>query len=119
MRFILHICEREAWAQAEKGACYSPRSRQTEGLIHGSRPDQIVRVANALFRGQTGLVVLCIDPVRLQAEVRHEGYGGGDVFPHIYGPLNPDAVTKVADFTARQDGSFDLPSGLVQAEDSE
>ena len=88
----------------------------TEGFIHCSTPAQVLLPANALFRGQTGLVLLCIDPARLDAEIRHESAApGGERFPHLYGPLNTDAVVEVFPFLAREDGTFLLPPGLSAA----
>jgi hypothetical protein len=34
------------------------------------------------------------------------------LFPHIYGPLNLDAVTEVMDFPCGPDGRFVLPAAL-------
>jgi len=45
----------------------------------------------------------------LTSELRYEP-GGGDVFPHIYGPINSDAVLGEIPFPPQPDGSFDLPA---------
>ncbi len=109
MSLILHIAERETWEQALNTGFYRPESLDRQGFIHCSRPDQVVRVADALFRGRAGLVLLCITAERVQHEIRHEGYGDGPLFPHIYGPLNVDAVANVVDFLPGDDGRFALP----------
>jgi uncharacterized protein (DUF952 family) len=38
--------------------------------------------------------------------------GGTELFPHLYGTLNLDAVEDVLAFPADQDGSFALPAGV-------
>jgi GNAT superfamily N-acetyltransferase len=48
-------------------------------------------------------VLLAIDPAAVAADVRVE-----DGFPHLYGPLLPDAVFDVAPFPPEDDGSFHL-----------
>jgi len=59
------------------------------------------------------LVLLCIDRERVAAPVREENLeGGADQFPHIYGPLNPDAVYQVINFVPGSDGLFELPAEL-------
>ncbi len=55
-------------------------------------------------------MLLVIDPTRLEAELVYEDlYESGIIFPHIYGPLNLDAVVNVLPFPARPDGTFELP----------
>jgi uncharacterized protein (DUF952 family) len=106
---ILHISTRTDWEAA--GAFYAPASLESEGFIHCSTPEQILLPANAMFRGQEGLVLLCIDPARVTAEIVYEDcYESGQEFPHIYGRLNKEAVIKVVDFPPHRDGTFSLPS---------
>jgi uncharacterized protein (DUF952 family) len=71
-----------------------------------------VRTANRFFRGQPDLVLLMIDPAKLHADLRYEA-ADGDLFPHIYGPLNGDAVPDVLPFPPQADGTFMLPKLLV------
>jgi uncharacterized protein (DUF952 family) len=48
-------------------------------------------------------VVLCVAPGSLIAPLSYENLSGGDeLFPHLYGPLNPDAVMKVINFDSVQ-----------------
>ena len=80
-----------------------------EGFIHCSTGDQVIKVANARFRGQHGLVLLVIDTDKVRPEIVYENLEGGDeVFPHIYGELNTDAVVEVAPFDPGSDGYFHL-----------
>jgi len=102
---IVHICPRQDWQVAEKSGLYRAESLDQIGFIHCSRPDQVEQVANHYYRGQTGLVLLWIVPHKVQPEIRWES-ADGDTFPHIYGPLNIDAVYKVDDFPASEDGTF-------------
>jgi uncharacterized protein (DUF952 family)/GNAT superfamily N-acetyltransferase len=74
-----------------------------EGFVHLSRPDQVHVPANLLYAGRRDLVLLAVDPTALTAEVREDGG-----FPHLYGPLLPDAVFDVAPFLPDDDGSFHL-----------
>lgn len=110
---ILHCSTRAAWDAAVAQGAYAAESLASEGFIHCSTPAQILAVADARFRGQGGLVLLCIDADRLDSEVRYENLEGGTVlFPHVYGPVNLDAVLKVVAFSPEADGSFRLPPGL-------
>ncbi|HTG14112.1 MAG TPA: DUF952 domain-containing protein, partial [Blastocatellia bacterium] len=85
-----------------------------DGFVHCSTPDQVVRVADIRFRGQQGLVLLCIDTDRVTAEIRYENLEGGrELFPHIDGEINTDAVVQVAEFEPGAEGYFTLPAMLA------
>ena len=107
---ILHICPASAWQAAQEAGSYRGDTLKTEGFIHCSTPEQIVDVANRFYHGQTGMVLLVIDRAQVQARVQDENLEGGDIlFPHIYGPLNLDAVVDVISFEPQEDGYFILP----------
>jgi len=117
---ILHLASHDAWLAAIKQGLYSADSLSTEGFIHCSKASQIVDVANAFYHGQGMLVLLVIDPSKLESGLKWEPPAepaptharAGDLFPHIYGPLNLDAVVKVLPFEPGADGTFSLPSEL-------
>jgi len=105
---LLHLTSRTAWLAAQQSGAYVADTLGGEGFIHCSKPDQILRVANTFYSGQSGLVLLVIDPARLRSEVRWEPGTdmAGELFPHIYGPINLDAVLEVLDFQPGADGRF-------------
>lgn len=108
---IYHICLPAVWTQA-KGSEYRSPSLESEGFIHCSTCDQLVEVANYLYRGQQGLLLLVIDPSRVTSPIRYEDAGNGELYPHIYGPLNPSAVVAVEPFELNADGTFVPPQRL-------
>jgi uncharacterized protein (DUF952 family) len=110
---IYHIVARSAWEAAQPTGAYAPASLVTEGFIHFSQRQQVVRTANLFYHGQPDLVLLVVDPVRLPAEIRYETPPDSpEKFPHLYGPLNTDAVIAVVDFPPQPDGTFSLPDRL-------
>jgi uncharacterized protein (DUF952 family) len=113
--FIYHITARSVWSAGKKSGEYRTDSIEREGFIHCSTAAQILRVAQTYYTGQHGLVILMIDPTRLQAEVRWEPGTdkANELFPHIHGPLNREAVVRVFGFEANPNGTFSLPEGLV------
>ena len=116
---ILHFCTRSAWSEARAHGAYQGDTLQSEGFIHCSTAEQVHLPANALVRGRTDLVLLEIDRARLTCPVRWEPCDPGDPstmrFPHVYGPLDPDAVVAVHDFPPRPDGTFVVPEHLQRA----
>jgi uncharacterized protein (DUF952 family) len=115
---IFHITSYEAWSEAEMNGEYLAESLKTEGFIHCSTLAQVLPVAENFYKGQTGLVLLVIEPALLSSDLKWEppsggtpppGVPAGDQFPHIYGPINLNAVRKVVDFDPNPDGSRTLP----------
>lgn len=105
---LLHITPRARWQP--QAATYVADSLQLEGFIHCSTPAQVLMPANAMFKGQTDLILLVIDPAKVTAPIVFEDcYESGHAFPHIYGPLNTDAVITTMAFPCKPDGSFLLP----------
>ncbi|WP_370588448.1 DUF952 domain-containing protein [aff. Roholtiella sp. LEGE 12411] len=113
---IFHITQRQQWQQAKNIAIYRGDTLDTEGFIHCSKAGQIVKVANIFFPNQQDLILLFVDSDKVEPEIRYEEAEIGELFPHIYGELNIDAVYKVIDFEAREDGLFELPQEVVDLE---
>jgi uncharacterized protein (DUF952 family)/protein associated with RNAse G/E len=114
---IYHITERESWDAALAAGEYVAPSLETQGFIHASTREQVVGTANLIYAGRDGLVLLCIDPSRLEAPLRWEPPDDGPredgtQFPHVYGALNLDAVVDMVDFPRGGDGRFQLPPAL-------
>ena len=115
---IFHITTPTAWTEAQARGEYTAPSLSIEGFIHCSTLSQILPVAENFYKGQQGLILLVIDPVLLSAALQWElpserilypGIAEGERFPHIYGPLNLNAVVKVVNFETNPDGEFILP----------
>ncbi|HEX2935273.1 MAG TPA: DUF952 domain-containing protein [Bacteroidales bacterium] len=119
---ILHITSARDWDMALSSGKYTAPSLQTEGFIHCSTVKQAVDTANIFFKGQKGLVLLCINEDKLTSECKYEAPTGsgkhdpsvGNLFPHVYGPINISAVIKVIDFPVGADGRFNLPAEILE-----
>ena len=137
---IFHITSRVEWQAAQTRGDYRAPSLETEGFIHMSTPKQVLHVANTFYHGQSDLVLLVVDETRIslsrspdpersegegavegQSRVKWEAPAGppalgispDDKFPHVYGPLNFDAVVDVLDFNPDVNGNFQLPVSLI------
>ena len=115
---IYHITSREAWNQARQRGDYRADSLETEGFIHCSTEEQVIPVAEQFFKGDQDLYLLMIEPSLLSSDLKWEspaegtptpGVPAGDLFPHIYGPINLDAVVKVFDLQSNPDGKYNFP----------
>ena len=108
---IYHITSRINWEKAQREGEYQADSLASAGFIHCSSKEQVLRVANNFYRDQPSLMLLEIDPSQLKEKLRWEaGTDAPDeLFPHIYGPINLDAVKRTFDLSPNQDGSFSFP----------
>lgn len=101
--YILHITEHSLWDAARERGTYEMSTRgrtlKEEGFIHFSTRTQLPSVAAFLYGSYDGpddLVVLVVDPARLDVPVKYEAMEpGGEEFPHVYGPVPVDAVVAV------------------------
>ena len=104
MTLIYHIAAAADWEQALRDGQYAistrGRSLAEEGFIHAATAAQVAQVADAFYRDAPDLVLLVIDTERVGPELRYDPVPGQpDPYPHIYGPLNLDAVLEVRPFT--------------------
>jgi uncharacterized protein (DUF952 family) len=107
---IYHMLPRSIWKAQPPDQPYRGDTLASEGFIHCTDDlDLLVKVANRFYRSETGdFVILRIAPVQVTAEIKWEAADGA-VFPHIYGPLNLDAVTNVTPFPRNNQGEFQPP----------
>jgi uncharacterized protein (DUF952 family) len=87
---LFHLTTRESWRHAVAAGEY----RTPGPFIHLSTEAQWPITRARFFADALGLVLLVIDPERVQAEIRFEP-ADGDLFPHLYGPLGIGAVVEV------------------------
>lgn len=116
---ILHITSRTEWETARSKGKYIADSLAIEGFIHCSTLNQVMQVAEKFYKGQSDLVLLMIEPTLLTSDLKWETPSGGtpppgvpegELFPHIYGPINLDAVLNVMDFISDANGDWTMPS---------
>jgi len=113
-QMILHITTEQAWTAAQAAGAFSDPSLESEGFIHCSTPEQVLIPANERFAGRKDLILLVINPDLLSERLVFEDcYETGLQFPHIYGVINPDAVTDTIAFPCQVDGTFELPRILT------
>ena len=98
---IFHLTASDEWARAQAAGVWTTstrgRSLEEEGFIHCSTPEQLPGVLARYYASYAGyLVLLTLDTERLPAPVRWDvvNTATGERFPHVYGAISPDAVTR-------------------------
>jgi uncharacterized protein (DUF952 family) len=92
--FIYHIILPEVWEQVKDKQTYEHESLATEGFIHCSYEEQLDDVIGRYYSDADELVILKIDTGKLTSKLVSEPSTGGEIYPHIYGTLNLDAVLE-------------------------
>ena len=103
---IYHIATKSEWDAQADAPAYAPNRYRKDGFIHCSEQQQLQPVAGYNFRGQDSLVLLELMPTKLDPETKYE-QGGREKYPHIYGPINKDAVNRTLDIRCNGDGLFE------------
>ena len=116
MPLIYKICPRALWREAEAVGRFTgaPVDRQ-DGFIHFSTAAQVAETASRHFAGQDDLLLVAVEAGALGDGLRYEPSRGGDLFPHLYGPLRLSAVVAVDEMPLSADGRHVLPSGIRPA----
>jgi len=101
-----HLVPADVWAARKDAAEYVPEAYDQDGFIHCTNGlDELVKVANMFYTGDPRtFVTLILDVDTISSEVRYDD--PDRTYPHIYGPLNTDAV--IGELSVRRDaeGTF-------------
>ena len=120
IKTIVIIARQNAWQEALKVGEYVQSTIDSTlaevGFIHCSFPYQTLEIANRKFSSQDNLLLLLIDVDKVKPSIKNEGAlsGRSGVFPHIYGPLNIDAVYTVVPLKKNNKGEFIQPEEVSQ-----
>ena len=93
---IYKIVHRDVWSHAQQAHVFTGAEIDlADGFIHFSTADQVEETANKHFAGQLDLLLVAVDPAVLGENLKWEPSRGGDLFPHLYGPLDLSLVIFV------------------------
>ena len=101
------IIAAEEWPEIERRGAYAGSAVDlADGYIHLSTEDQFAETAGKHYAGRTNLMSLTVDLASLGDTVVWEPSRGGQLFPHIYGPLPVAAVTGCSGFSVGAHGEI-------------
>ena len=105
---IYHLVPIDYWKSQPTDRPYMPADFAREGFIHCTQGDeQIAIVANRYYRNdRRAWHVLVIAEDALTSEVKYEPGADGVLYPHLYGPLNREAVLEVLLMPRDPEGKF-------------
>ncbi|MEO7563515.1 MAG: DUF952 domain-containing protein [Ferruginibacter sp.] len=92
---IYHITNQTAWEEALQKGFYITKSLAKEGFIHTSALEQVPGVVDRYYQNEPGLILLHINESKLSSPLKYEmAPSVNEMFPHIFGPINIEAVIK-------------------------
>jgi uncharacterized protein (DUF952 family) len=115
MRNVYHIAAAADYRGREARGLYTPAAFSEEGFIHCSYREQVLEVANRIFRGRKDLWLLTIErsgPLAEKGWVDENLEGGRTLYPHLYQPLPMSWISAVAVLSPNEDGTFSWPAGI-------
>jgi uncharacterized protein (DUF952 family) len=101
--YIYHIVLPHVWEHFVNRPSYQPESLHTEGFIHCIYEAQLEGVLNRYYKGAEKVLILKIDTGKLLPKLVEEPSTGGEIYPHIYGRLNHNAVVSVEERLLKAD----------------
>ena len=106
---IFHVTTKKYLKNHTVNNRYEPESIDTEGFIHCSSGGQVEETANRIFSDKEKILLLIIDVTALSTEIKYDlDENTGEKYPHIYGPLNTDAIIDKFNIFAEKDGKFSI-----------
>jgi uncharacterized protein (DUF952 family) len=110
---IFKIHPADDWAKAERAGAFAGAAVDLkDGFIHFSTASQARETAAKHFAGQDGLLLVAVETEKLGAALRWEPSRGGQLFPHLYGPLAMTAVRWAQPLPLAPDGGHVLPEDV-------
>ncbi|HZW17088.1 MAG TPA: DUF952 domain-containing protein [Brevundimonas sp.] len=111
---IYKLVDRTEWSRARATGEYDGSAvDRADGYIHMSTDRQLAETARRHYAGRDGLVLVTIDPTVLGEALRWEPSRGGDLFPHLYGPLPVAAAVSERDLSVTDDGGMIFADGAT------
>ncbi|TIW20142.1 MAG: DUF952 domain-containing protein [Mesorhizobium sp.] len=109
-QIVYKIAPEAMWREAERNGRFTGAPIDiADGFIHFSTGSQVRETAAKHFAGQTDLLLIAIDEARLGDALKYEVSRGGALFPHLYAPLDLNAVLWARPLPLGGDGRHQFP----------
>ena len=112
LEFIFKIIDKDAWLKAKQLGTYSGSEKdRKDGYIHFSEEDQVEETLNKHYSKKKNLVLLRVNAFKLE-HLLWEQASNGDMYPHLYSPLDTSTVVDEYELPLNEDGRHELPEIL-------
>ncbi|MDC1280470.1 DUF952 domain-containing protein, partial [Pelagibacteraceae bacterium] len=106
------ICTKSEWLEFKnKGQLSGSKKDLEDGYIHFSGKEQVAGTLKKFYQNQKDLILLKVDTLKLDHLIWEQA-SDGNMFPHLYSPLNISSVVEEFDIIMSEEGNHILPSIL-------
>ena len=112
LEFIFKIIDKEEWKEAKKLATYRGSKKDiADGYIHFSEEDQVPETLKKYYQNRENLILLKVNAFKLE-HLLWEQASNGDMYPHLYSPLDIKNVESEHELILDEEGMHKLPEIL-------
>jgi uncharacterized protein (DUF952 family) len=112
LEFIFKVIDKDEWQKAKQSGTYSGSEKdRKDGYIHFSEEDQVKETLNKYYPKKENLVLLRVNAFKLE-HLLWEQASNGDMYPHLYSPLDAETVVNEYELPLNEDGNHELPEIL-------
>ncbi len=112
LEFIFKIIDKEEWYKAKQTGSYDGSDKdKKDGYIHFSEEDQITETLKKYYQNKDNLILLKVNAFELE-HLLWEQASNGDMYPHLYSPLDIKNVKDEFELILDENGIHKLPDIL-------
>ena len=112
LEFIFKVINKEDWQKAKQSGTYVGSDKdKKDGYIHLSEDDQVLETLKKHYSNKENLVLLKVNAFKLE-HLLWEQASNGDMYPHLYSPLDVNTVVDECELSLNEDGTHELPEIL-------
>ena len=112
LEFIFKIIDKEEWQKAKQDVTYNGSDKdKKDGFIHFSEADQVPETLKKYYQNKENLILLKVNAFKLK-HLLWEQASNGDMYPHLYSPLDIKSVEQEYELSLNDDGTYKLPEIL-------
>jgi len=112
LEFIFKVIDKEEWQKAKHTGTYDGSDKdKKDGYIHFSEEDQVPETLNKYYKNIENLVLLKVNAFKLE-HLLWEQASNGDMYPHLYSPLDIKNVEEEFELSLDDGGMHILPEVL-------
>ena len=112
LEFVFKIIEKDEWKKAKKTGSYGGSKKDIkDGYIHFSEEQQVKETLNKYYKDKENLILLKVHTLNLE-HLLWEQASNGDMYPHLYSPLDTTNVEEEFELPLNDDGNHILPEIL-------
>ena len=112
LEFIFKIIHKDEWQKAKQDGKYNGSDKdKKDGYIHFSEEDQLPETLKKYYQNKENLILLKVNAFKLE-HLLWEQASNGDMYPHLYSPLDVENVEDEFELSLNDDGTHKLPEIL-------